>query len=166
MTEENIYKAPEADLEGALASEVAADNLASRWSRLFAALIDSFLIGGIVMGVAFGTSLATFEEQMTWTTQLFLFIAFVSVYVAVNGYFLSKNGQTVGKKLLGIKVVMTDDSAASFSQLVFVRYLILATITQVPVVGSFVGLVDSVMIFGKTKQTLHDRIANTKVINL
>ncbi len=164
MSEENVYQAPEANLEGA-DSSAGFDNLASRWSRLFAAIIDSFLIGGIVFGIAFATSLMTFDAPMGWTTQVILFVVFVIVYIAINGHFLSKYGQTVGKRLLSIKVVMADGSPASFSQLVFVRYLIMATITQVPFIGSVIGLVDSIMIFGEKKQTLHDRIANTKVIN-
>ena len=46
----------------------------------------------------------------------------------------------------------------------FVRYLPLAVSANIPWVGQFIVLVDSLFVFRKDKRCIHDLIANTKVI--
>ena len=70
------------------------------------------------------------------------------------------NGQSIGKKLLGIKVVRSDGSAVSLARLIWLRNVVNWVIHVVP----FYGLVDSLFIFGESRQCLHDKIADTIVV--
>jgi uncharacterized RDD family membrane protein YckC len=74
--------------------------------------------------------------------------------------FISRNGQSIGKKMLGIKVVSADGSPASLGQIIFLRNVVNTVLGVVP----FYGLVDALLIFGETRRCVHDRIAGTIVI--
>jgi uncharacterized RDD family membrane protein YckC len=75
--------------------------------------------------------------------------------------FVSRNGQTIGKKLLGIKVVRSDGSRASLGRIFLLRNVVNTLLAVVP----FYGLVDALLIFGEARQCVHDKIADTIVIN-
>ena len=75
----------------------------------------------------------------------------------VNG---SRNGQSIAKKLLGIKVVRTDGSPVSLGRLFLLRNVVNGIISLVPLYG----FVDALFIFGESRQCLHDRIAGTVVL--
>ena len=65
------------------------------------------------------------------------------------------------KKLVGIKVVRADGSPASVGRIVWLRNILNGFISIVPLYG----LLDSLFIFGESRQCLHDKIADTIVIN-
>lgn len=74
-------------------------------------------------------------------------------------YFLKKDGQTVGKKIMGIKVINSDNTAQ----------LTVGTIIQREFWGKFISSIIFmlgyiVFLFGK--ETWHDRIADTKVVSI
>jgi uncharacterized RDD family membrane protein YckC len=75
-----------------------------------------------------------------------------------------QNGQTIGKRLLGIKVVRTDGSRASLSRIFFLRYLLNTLFMWVPLAGGLYALVDPLMIFGEARRCCHDYLADTIVI--
>jgi hypothetical protein len=81
---------------------------------------------------------------------------------------VARHGQTVGKKLVGIKVVRSDGSRAGINRLTWLRNVVVALPSLLPVVGLVAGpifwIVDSLFIFGHARQCLHDRIADTIVI--
>ncbi|MGF1788631.1 RDD family protein [Photobacterium swingsii] len=143
--------------------------LASRWSRIGAAIIDSLILGLVMIPLAFFTGgfdgisqKPPVEAPMTY--QLLMAALGFGLYCVVNWKFLSESGQTVGKKILKIKVVYTDCSQATVQDLVFKRYALMLLISYTPWIGGFITMVNVLMIFGKQKRALHDRIANTKVI--
>jgi uncharacterized RDD family membrane protein YckC len=74
--------------------------------------------------------------------------------------FVSRNGQSIGKKLLGIKVVRSDGSPASLGRIFLLRNVVNTLLALVP----FYGLVDILLIFGDAQQCVHDKIADTIVI--
>ena len=74
--------------------------------------------------------------------------------------YMNRNGQSIAKKLLGIKVVRTDGSRASLGRLIWLRNVLNWFISIVPLYG----LLDSLFIFGETRQCLHDKIADTIVV--
>ena len=73
---------------------------------------------------------------------------------------VKRNGQTLGKKILGIKVVRRDGAPASLGRIFWLRNVINALIGIVP----FYVLADHVFIFGESRQCLHDKIADTIVV--
>ena len=77
---------------------------------------------------------------------------------------VQRNGQTIGKKWVGIKVVRTDGSRATLGRIFGLRYLANTVLAMIPFFGSLYILVDSLFIFGEAKRCCHDYIADTIVV--
>lgn len=88
----------------------------------------------------------------------------VLIWLGLNLYFVVKNSQSPGKKLIGIKVARTDGSHASLGRIFWLRNVVNALPPLIPFVGYFYGLIDHLCIFHESRKCLHDRIADTIVI--
>lgn len=134
--------------------------LASRSSRFFAFILDIILVILASCPIYFISS----EES---TTVFFIFLlvgilAPLSLSVA-QIWFLSTAGQTLGKKILKIRIVKAaDGKTAGFLNAVFLRSWVTGILYLVP----FVVIVDFLMIFLPERKCLHDFIAGTKVIKI
>jgi len=71
------------------------------------------------------------------------------------------NGQTIGKKWLKIKVVRADGSPASLGRIFWLRNFVNGFLSLIPLYG----IIDSLFIFSESRQCLHDKIADTIVVN-
>ena len=90
-----------------------------------------------------------------------------SLFLLLNGYLLAKQGQTIGKKMVGTRIVSNaDESLLSLGQVFGLRYLPMYLIALIPLVGNVVTLADCLFIFRKDKRCIHDIIAGTKVVNV
>lgn len=144
--------------------------LASRWSRLGASIIDSLIMAVFIVPVSYfsggfdGLSNNPPTEPAL-SYQVIMALLGFGLYCAINWNYLKLNGQTVGKKLLGIKIVHLDGSQPSVNTLVFKRYAFYIFMPYVPLVGAIVSMVGILMVFGKQRRALHDRVVKTKVIN-
>ena len=87
----------------------------------------------------------------------------IGVFV-YNCILLSRNGQTIGKRTLNIKIVRSNGEAVTLSRVIFLRWLPVALMGAIPIIGRFIGLADSLVIFGNEKRCIHDYIADTIVI--
>ena len=154
---------------------------ATRMSRFLAVLIDAspvlaLVVVGIVVAVAtIGASAFSghFDPRSGSIAVLgtFCALAFVGLigWAIWNIVLLYKYGQTVGKKVMGIRVVRMDGSRVSFARFFFLRWLALAVVTWIVglvahSLGNLVSLVDALMIFGAAHRCLHDYIADTQVV--
>lgn len=185
---ENFYAAPEADLN--IQEETDGVSLASRWARLGAAILDSiimilifgavFIPLGIVLAFTapdnpqvgnsmedFFLSIAAMGPMEQLLFNLISTVIGVFVYIIVNGYFLAKSGQTLGKKIMGIKVVRYANRTENpgFGNLVGLRYLVPTLMGYIPFVGGFFPLINILFIFGREKRCVHDHIAGTVVVD-
>jgi uncharacterized RDD family membrane protein YckC len=86
------------------------------------------------------------------------------VFFAINYKFLITSGQTVGKKVLEIKIVDLNGSVPLFQPQLLIRYAVYLLPGQIPVVGQFISIINILFIFGKEKRCIHDLIAKTKVV--
>ena len=77
---------------------------------------------------------------------------------------LSNYGQTVGKKVLDIKIVGMDGNKLEFLPLIGLRYAPLWIASYVPVVGGILAIVNILFIFRKDRRCIHDHIAGTQVV--
>lgn len=143
--------------------------LASRGKRLAAAVVDVFIFFPLVLLIAQPLGLINISDpakmqgfNLDQTMQLFI-IGQV-LFLLVQGYLLHTQGQTIGKKLLKIRIVSLDDELLGIGQLYFVRYLTFSLIAQIPIIGAFISMVNVLFIFGQDRRCLHDRLAGTKVI--
>jgi uncharacterized RDD family membrane protein YckC len=140
--------------------------LASRATRLGAVLIELLISGCVFVpfglqrfSVLSGRSLAPFSDMGAAISGILLI-----TWLAITLTLLYRNGQTVGKRLLRIKITRADGSRASLSRLVFLRGLLNGIATAIPYVGFVYSILDALFIFSETRQCLHDRIADTLVV--
>jgi uncharacterized RDD family membrane protein YckC len=74
--------------------------------------------------------------------------------------YVQQNGQSIAKRLLGIKVVRADGTPVSLGRLFWLRNVVNGLVGIVP----FYALLDMLFIFGESRQCLHDKIADTIVV--
>lgn len=133
--------------------------LATRGSRFSAALIDMvviFAIGFLLMWLA--RTLLPRLNPIVATLLPFL------GFMAVNLVLLLRHGQTIGKRIVGIRIVRPDGRRVGAGRLIGLRYLLNGGLSLVPVVGVFYAVVDPLFIFGARRRCLHDLIADTIVV--
>jgi uncharacterized RDD family membrane protein YckC len=142
--------------------------LASRLSRLGARIVDIIISLVISIPVMFSTGyLQRAAQQQVGIGEMAMYGAggFVA-FLLLHGYFLATRGQTIGKMLVGVRIVDYDTGQLlSLVKLVGLRDLPIAIVAMIPCIGGIVALVDILMIFGNEQRCLHDLIARTKVVN-
>jgi len=153
--------------------------LAERGTRLAASMIDGLvmlllfapaILAGMVLGDPGGTADATPPAILVWAeahqvvSQIVWAIAGLVVFFAVNGYWLHTRGQSVGKRLLRIRIVRSNGERATLARIIFARYLPTQAVGTVTVIGMLYLLIDILFILGDARQCLHDRIADTIVV--
>jgi uncharacterized RDD family membrane protein YckC len=84
--------------------------------------------------------------------------------IVITAVLIHRNGQTIGKKCLGIKIVRADGSRATLARIFGLRYLVTTLLSFIPGLGSLFVLVDILFIFGKPQRCIHDYIADTIVV--
>ena len=154
----NPYAAPESDV----AEAFTASPLASRLRRLGAAIIDSILVsiaGGLLASLFPGVDFDSMSVFFSVGYFGAIFGSFIA-YIAINVYFLNESGQTIGKKLLSIRIATLDGSKPDLIKLLFVRYLSKVLLGVIPLIG----LVNVLLIFRSDKRCGHDLIATTQVV--
>jgi uncharacterized RDD family membrane protein YckC len=96
---------------------------------------------------------------------LLMTFPFVAFFV-LHGYLLSRYGQTLGKRILGIAIVTMDNRVPEFFPLITQRYLTQWLAGMLPVIGLLLRLIDILAIFRSDRRCIHDHLAKTKVIDL
>ncbi len=164
MSDFNPYQPPIADVSE---PEGEGPALAGRGRRLGAALIDSLISLALMMPVFFGLKLfdtanlarvQTLEMKMTLAA-----IGFV-IFSLVHSYLLMRHGQTIGKRLLGIRIVDMAFNKPDLGTLLLGRYLPVILLRNLPMVGPFISLADVLFIFRRDRRCVHDMIAGTQVV--
>jgi uncharacterized RDD family membrane protein YckC len=150
---------------------------ATRLSRLGAVLLDGLIFGipfvpsyAMTISVMAHTRPSPYNYLAIWSTMagsgLWFYAASLIdlVLIVITTVLVYRNAQTIGKKLVGIKVARTDGSRASLARIFWLRYLLNTLIMYVPFLGGLYALVDACMIFGEQRRCCHDYIADTIVI--
>lgn len=142
--------------------------LASRWARLFASLIDTFITLAIIIPlmIYYGVFDRAESGALSFSDTLKLGFAGVILFLGLHSYLLSKYGQTIGKMLLKIKIVDLQGNKPEFFQIILKRYLPIWVITQIPLIGQLLSCLDVLFVFRKDKRCIHDLIASTRVVRL
>ncbi|GAB1595143.1 RDD family protein [Lysobacter claricitrinus] len=176
--ERSPYAAPHAAVV-AYASARATNHaaLASLGKRLGAALID---IGLWVLPLLLVLKAAMHVYRMTELGQpassaasmsSFAFAGFLWLGLAIwNIVWMAQHAQTVGKRFVGIRVVRSDGSPVGFWRLLLLRGVAMNLLCNlagraVPAASTVLWLVDVLFIFGEERRCLHDRIADTIVVD-
>ena len=143
-------------------------HLASRGKRLGGVLLDVVITGVVaiplLMTIDF-SGLIEFSTSPTLAqTIASSFIGF-AVFLALHGYLLHKRGQTIGKYLVGTRIVLLTGETPSLARTVLLRYVVPSIIDMVPYVGFLFAMANPLFIFGEERRCLHDYIAGTRVID-
>ena len=171
---DNPYAAPEAD--EALSAEEARElgheaghyQLASRWARFCAVIIDTIIlvIPAIGIGIVLGLMGLMGDEfgQTSIAEDVISSLIGFGIYLLINFHLINTRGQTVGKVLMKIKVVTTEFEPITAKKYILIRVLPFWIIPIIPVVN-LIGILDAIMIFRAQKNCLHDDLAGTRVVN-
>jgi uncharacterized RDD family membrane protein YckC len=154
---------------GAAASPMGAGGPpADRVKRLVATLLDG-LIFGVTAAMAFGLGFVS-GAGFHWGVGLLSGFGLMSIVwlgmLVCQCYLLAVRGQTIGKIVMGLRIVRFEDGGnPGFVKAVLLRTFLWALITAVPVVGTLIGVVGILFIFRDDQRCLHDHIAGTRVVN-
>jgi uncharacterized RDD family membrane protein YckC len=172
MNTTNPYAPPQAAVQDV--AEPGQHALAGRGTRLGAAIVDGLILV-VMVYVPLVISIrmsghpllvnAHFNYAALINSAILLPIVGLIAFAWLNVLFVSRNGQSIAKKLMGIKVVRSDGSKASLGRIFWLRNVVNIVIGIIPLLGSLYGLVDSLLIFGEPRQCAHDKIADTIVID-
>ena len=159
----NRFAPPTAHVEDVSAE---AHELGGRGARLGAALIDGLIQGGVYYALAatLFTSLMPHAGRPGAGSLVLQLVVSLVLFALVQGYLLATQGQTVGKKLLGLRIVRSSGERADVGRLFGLRYFLGWIIVMVPVVGVIYALLDALLIFRESRKCLHDTIADTIVV--
>ena len=134
--------------------------LAKKTSRLYAFIVDS-VIG--VMTFVPGLFFYKYTDESFGIG--FVCLSYLALLIAQT-YYLVTFGQSLGKKVIGIKIVTIDDEREpGFTKVILLRSFIPGLIAVIPYVGGIFALVDYLFIFRDDRRCLHDLLAQTKVVN-
>lgn len=140
---------------------------AERGTRLAAAILDGLLIGGMIyapffVGFGFGglTGGRSFNTNAGMAAGFVIGAIGFVVWCWLTVTFVRRNGQSIAKKLLNIKVVRSDGSPITLARIFFLRNVVNAMLSFIPLYG----FIDLLFIFGEHRQCLHDKIADTIVV--
>lgn len=88
---------------------------------------------------------------------------YVVLMLALQAFFLVKRGQSIGKRITKIKIVDAENNTqVSLMRVFTIRTLIFLVLTLL--FFPLISIIDSLFAFSKKRQTLHDKLAKTKVV--
>jgi uncharacterized RDD family membrane protein YckC len=146
------------------AAELAYATAGRRWGAMlvdYLVFFVAFWAASFALGTMMSVAHFTFPNFGFGEVVVLSFIAPALLFAVYEGLMQRNNGQTIGKRALGIKVVSADGSDMENSQVwrrAGSRFLM--GITYI------LGFVDSLMVFSRHRRTLHDRFAKTVVVKL
>ena len=160
MTNENPYKTPTANVDNLQQDTM----LAGRGERFGAAMIDGII--GLIVALPFLYQMGMFDYiskglAAPYTLTLFGGVFGFVMFILIHGYFLKKNGQTVGKKLVGIRISDLQEGVPALGRVVGLRYLPITLAGLIPFVGQVLTLIDVLFIFREDRRCVHDLLAGT-----
>jgi len=173
-TQSNNY-APPRSVVADMPSGTVAYEKASRGSRMSASMIDGLIFAAPVIPSYVAAARAIAHAGRLTASSLAAALAATGVFFVVAllielvlfvimAVLVYRNAQTIGKKLLGIKVARTDGSRASLARIFWLRNVVNGLFGIVPVIGAIYPLVDILCIFGDARRCCHDYLADTVVI--
>jgi uncharacterized RDD family membrane protein YckC len=142
--------------------------LASLSDRLFASLVDGFIMALIILVpliIIYGIDgWLELPSQYGILYTVIMFAIGQVVFLIVQGRLLFKYGQTIGKRYLEIKITDLNGNLPPFGIIYGIRYISMSIFPMIPLLGGLLSLADILCIFRKDRRCVHDLIAGTKVI--
>lgn len=140
---------------------------AERLQRLFAAIIDAVIsiVATVPLLLFFGAErFEAAQNEVDVELVVISFIYGVVSLIVIHGFFLHQYAQTIGKRYMNIRIENLDGTKASFSKILYLRFLPIGLIAQIPGIGPIIAIMDSLFIFRGDRRCIHDHIAGTRVM--
>lgn len=159
------YAPPQAQVED-IAPQSESGQMATRWQRLWAMLVDVALALAALWLISVVTPWNPWMDTGAgWFAPAVLpAAAGFATFLLLHGWLLAARGQTIGKALFRIRIARTDGTPASFGRLIGLRYGIGGLVTIIPAAGQIFSLIDALLIFRAPRRCVHDYIADTVVL--
>ena len=164
----NPYAPPQAavlDIDGPRTSATPAD----RGTRLGALILDSIIFMAMVyFPLLLTIGMAAVRRNGREMDGSGAIIGFVLAGIGLIAWcwltivYVNRNGQSIAKKIVGIKVVRSDGSPAALGRIFWLRNIVNGLLGIIPLYA----LIDALFIFSESRQCLHDKIADTIVVNV
>ncbi len=144
-----------------------ATTLADRGTRLGALILDSLIFMAMVYLPIFLTiGMAALRGDGRDLDGGVAAVGFVLAAIGLVAWswltivYVNRNGQSIAKKMTGIKVVRSNGSPAALGRIFWLRNILNGALGLIP----FYALIDALFIFADSRQCLHDKIADTIVV--
>lgn len=135
--------------------------LAERSARLGAAIVDGLIFAAMVyIPLIVGMVLSSEPDGIFMMIGLVLTLVGFIAWLYLTLKQMSATGQSLAKKYFNIKVVVSDGSQASLGRLIWRRNILNALLGIIPLYG----IVEILFIFGESRQCIHDKLADTLVV--
>ncbi len=147
---------------------------ATRLSRLGAALVDALLSFAPLGAILVLLPMVLVTRSMGSLLVVIVLAVGASLAVLITQIvLLVRHGQTIGKKVLGIRMITSEGDTPSIWRVFFLRWLPFAVVgavveyvLKVKGSGAIIHLLDVLLIFQPTRRCLHDLFADTHVIKV
>ena len=131
-------------------------------------MIDGIISTIIVLPIMYFTG--GFEsihggQQYTFLYTSSMGVLGVLIFIIIHGKLLARYGQTVGKKILNIKITDLDGNLPSIKKHILPRYAFSTLVAYIPIIGGGISLISILFIFGKSRRCIHDQVGKTIVID-
>ena len=144
--------------------------LAGRGARLLAAILDGIIAGVMIYlparrrdgrdGRVRRSSNPANPIPPCWPRPGFSAVIGFIAWAWITMLLVARYGQTMGKRVLEIRVVRSDGSQASLGRIFWLRNVVNALLGVIPLYS----IIDVLLIFGVRRQCIHDLIADTIVV--
>ena len=168
MTEFNPYEAPAAVVEDLARVEYL--ELADRGTRLAAKILDG-LVGFVGIGILAALLIPMAISQRNGGSGSLFLIVFVAATACLvltvliwNLIWLHRYGQTIGKRIVKVRIVRSDGERADLGRIVGLRIILVMILGAIPLLGPLFSLVNVCFIFRDDRRCIHDLMADTIVV--
>jgi uncharacterized RDD family membrane protein YckC len=160
------YAPPRADVNTGAGSDASA--IASRGARFGGALLDFIYVwlcslpSTAVLRSAVLTQETGFGRLRALLFALGLVVLLMIAGQTIQWYLIVTSGQSIGKKLVGTRIVRIDGEPLTFGSVIVLRSWLPALLSSLHVLGLGFFIVDACFIFADDRRCLHDTCAGTK----
>jgi uncharacterized RDD family membrane protein YckC len=169
MNVPNPYAPPKAAVADPVDGESEPNTLATRRQRAWAATLDSLiaLLVSVPLEIHFKflDYVLQAEEIPIGLTYGVAALSFV-LFMLLNAYFLNRNGQTIGKLLVGIRIATLDGAIPDLWRIIGLRYALPSFAALLPYVGFILYTLDVLFVYRADRRCIHDLIAGTQVLRV
>lgn len=146
--------------------------LASLLQRFTGSLLDTTIAGIcgllaiylIVKSAGMPDPMYALQKNMGRTAVWFY--AGVLPVTLVQAILISNTGRSIGKFVVGTRIVTVDDEPAGFVHGYALRDVPVMVIGAMPVIGPLFTFFDAIAVFSANRRCIHDHIAGTKVVRI